>query len=436
MALGILKQIDIFTSIVIKPGEVEFLSVFLGELRYLKKTTSNKEIVKIQVITRKFIEEISAKLKIDLNSDYIFYENLTNHLESTFSQVNADFEISSIVKEVLKSYPEVLKVAKESIGIFEQYIKRSLDNAEIAYIVVHICAAVERNRNSNDQYSVLLVCHGGIGTSQLLMERLRKYFNFHVVDVVSAHDLPGTPLDEVDLVISTIPLEEPPMNYIQVSPMLSDKDCINVGKTLSTINGHELVDEEVEAQKKLIQKIQMFINDYEDKKEMSARVTKELKRYFGLEEEISLSMLLTEESIQIDVECETWEEAIRASARYLLEHNYIEERYVDAMIDNIKMNGPYIVIAPGFALPHEAIDSGALKLGMSLTRLKKPVYFHHPLYDPIDWVCCLSTVDKEKHLKAMFHRVNLLQNDIFRFEIAHATTNWEVVEIIRKYESR
>ena len=73
---------------------------------------------------------------------------------------------------------------------------------------------------------------------------------------------------------------------------------------------------------------------------------------------------------------------------------------------------------------------------MSLTRLKKPVYFHHPLYDPIDWVCCLSTVDKEKHLKAMFHLVNLLQNDIFRFEIAHATTNWEVVEIIRKYESR
>lgn len=436
MALGILKQIDIFTSIVINPGEVAFLSNFLGELRYLKRTTSNKEIVKIQVITRKFIEQVSKKLKIDLNSDYIFYENLTNHLESTFSQINLDFEVSNIVKEVLKEYPEVVKAAKESKEILEQYIKRSLESAEIAYIVVHICAAIERNRNSRDQYSVLLVCHGGIGTSQLLLERLRKYFNFHVVDVVSSHDLEGRPLDEVDLVISTIPLEHAPMKYIQVSPMLSDEDCIKVGKLLSTVKGHEVLDEEKEKQKKLIQKISMYINDYDNKDEMNEQITKELRRFFGMEKEVSLSRLLTRQAIETDVECETWEDAIRASARYLLENDYIEERYVDAMIENVKTNGPYMVIAPGFALPHEAIDSGAKKLGMSLIRLKKPISFHHFAYDPIEWVCCLSTIDKEMHLKAMFHLVNLLHNDVFRFEIAQAGSSNEIAEIIKKYESR
>lgn len=436
MARGILKQIDIFTNIVVSPGEVSFLSNILNQMRYLKKTTVNKEIVKIQVVTRRFIEKVSSELKIDLNGDYIFYENLTNHLESTFSQVNNDFEINSTIQEVLEKYPETFVAAKNNREILETYINRKLSEAEIAYIVVHICAAIQRNKNSRDQYSVVLVCHGGIGTSQLLLERLRKYYNFNVKDVVSAHDLIGRPFDDVDLVISTIPLEDIPIKHIQVSPMLSDSDCIKVGKVLSTIKGHQPVDEIEESQKKLIHKIEMYIDDYEDKELMKQQIVNELKRFFDIKEDIGLARLLTEAAIQVDVECENWEEAIRKSAEYLLEKDYVEERYVDAMVKNMEKNGPYMVIAPGFALPHESIDSGAKQLGMSLIRLKNPVSFGHSVYDPIRWVCSLSTIDKEIHLKAIFRLANLLHNNAFRYEIDTAASPKEIAEIIEKYESR
>ncbi len=39
----------------------------------------------IQMITRQYISGISAELGINLNVDYDFFENLSNHLESIFS---------------------------------------------------------------------------------------------------------------------------------------------------------------------------------------------------------------------------------------------------------------------------------------------------------------------------------------------------------------
>ncbi len=92
MACAILMQIDNFSQIMINSGEIAFLSKILSKLRYLKKTEPDNDIVKIQIVTRKFIEEVSKKLGMDLKQDYIFYENLSNHLASTFSEVISDIK--------------------------------------------------------------------------------------------------------------------------------------------------------------------------------------------------------------------------------------------------------------------------------------------------------------------------------------------------------
>ena len=54
----------------------------------------------------------------------------------------------------------------------------------------------------------------------------------------------------------------------------------------------------------------------------------------------------------------------------------------------------------GICTPHEALNAGASKVGMSLIRLKTPVPFGKEEMDPIEWVCCLSAINKETHLKA------------------------------------
>lgn len=61
---------------------------------------------------------------------------------------------------------------------------------------------------------------------------------------------------------------------------------------------------------------------------------------------------------------------MRKSGEILPEKGYIKPRYLDTMIQNIEENGPYVVLSPGFAVPHEGLEAGSIKVGMSLIRLR------------------------------------------------------------------
>ena len=437
MAKGMIDQIQQFIVKEIPDTEIYYVASVLNRMKYIEKTTSNKEIVKMQVITRNFIEKISKDIHRNLQGDYIFYENLINHLESTFSTLGDRFAINSVVDEILQRYPEVKQATERNVYVFEEYVGRKLSEEEIAYIVVHICAAIERNKNETVRYSVVLVCNGGIGTSQLLLARLEKFFHLDVIDIIPAHDIENMNMDDVDAVISTISLEGKGIEYIQVDPLLTDEDCIRVGEKLSKIHPKvsekETISEENQDSLKSLETIKDILE--EDEEEIAiGKIKSVIESFFQKKEETTLSDLLPAQAIQIGVECSDWKGAIEASAKYLLKNGAINENYIKAMIKNVMENGPYIVVAPGFALPHEALNAGASKVGMSLIRLKTPVPFGKKEMDPIEWVCCLSAINKETHLKAMFQLVNLFYNQSFRKQIKECKTGEEIYKIIEQFE--
>lgn len=437
MAKGMIDQIQQFIVKEIPDTEIYYVASVLNRMKYIKKTTSNKEIVKMQVITRNFIEKISKDIHRNLQGDYIFYENLINHLESTFSTLGDRFAINSVVDEILQRYPEVKQATERNVYVFEEYVGRKLSEEEIAYIVVHICATIERNKNETVRYSVVLVCNGGIGTSQLLLARLEKFFHLDVIDIIPAHDIENMNMDDVDAVISTISLEGKGIEYIQVNPLLTDEDCIRVGEKLSKIHPKvsekETISEENQDSLKSLETIKDILE--EDEEEIAiGKIKSVIESFFQKKEETTLSDLLPAQAIQIGVECSDWKGAIEASAKYLLKNGAINENYIKAMIKNVMENGPYIVVAPGFALPHEALNAGASKVGMSLIRLKTPVPFGKKEMDPIEWVCCLSAINKETHLKAMFQLVNLFYNQSFRKQIKECKTGEEIYKIIEQFE--
>ena len=182
-----------------------------------------------------------------------------------------------------------------------------------------------------------------------------------------------------------------------------------------------------------LEKIKEILEDRNDEDSLT-KIKTVIDAFFQKKEETMLSDLLPAQAIQIGVECSDWKEAIKASAQYLIKKGAINEHYVDAMIQNVMENGPYIVVAPGFALPHEALNAGASKVGMSLIRLKTPVPFGKEEMDPIEWVCCLSAINKETHLKAMFQLVNLFYNQSFRVKIKECKTGEEIYKIIEQFE--
>ncbi len=97
---------------------------------------------------------------------------------------------------------------------------------------------------------------------------------------------------------------------------------------------------------------------------------------------------------------DSWESAVAESGRLLLETGCIEERYIGRMVATCRELGPYIAIAPGFAIPHARPEDGARKVCLSLVVVKEGVKFgsHN---DPVYVLVAFSTPDKHSHIKVL-----------------------------------
>lgn len=439
---NILQRISQYCGVEVNQEEEKLLSNLFINLNYLKKSNLDTKIVTLQIITRKFIEKVSEDLQIDLNGDYTFFENLVSHLESFSFRGSSSEPMEELFTD--QALPaNVYESVYENIHIIQQAIEKNIAETDIKYIVIHVCAAIERKKLESAKINVLVVCSGGVGTSQLIFARLKNYFNFRYIDTVARHDLNNVLKNkehQVDLIISTIPLENISIDYVVVDPSLTGNDILRVYDKVEKIRKDnrriDMKDKSKKDPRILIDNIIKVTNKYV--KENSVQYAEEIMSvvYSFFKEENrypELYHLLKPEYIQLDVECNTFEEAIRQSAQKLLDEGFIEERYIDAMIQSVKKYGPYIVISEGVAVPHAATDDGSNRVGMNLIRLKKPVDF---LGKSVKYVCCLSVVDAKKHSNAFFHLVNSLQIPDFKKQLDLAKTPHEVAMVIKKFEQQ
>lgn len=148
-----------------------------------------------------------------------------------------------------------------------------------------------------------------------------------------------------------------------------------------------------------------------------------------------LNELLTEKTIFLHQTAQDWKEAIRKAAAPLLADGAIEARYVDAMIQSVEDNGPYIVITPGVAIPHSRPEAGVNRLGMSLATFKEGVRFSNKDTKPVKIVIVLAAIDSVTHLRALSQLTSLLGEPGAIDRLAEMTSTKEVVSLIQQFST-
>lgn len=108
--------------------------------------------------------------------------------------------------------------------------------------------------------------------------------------------------------------------------------------------------------------------------------------------------VIEKDFIQVMERVDTWKDAIRIAATPLLKNGFIQESYIDAMIQTVLDFGSYIVIAPYIAMPHARSDTRVLKNAISILKLKEPVYFDKQEDSKATLIMPIACVDNEKHL--------------------------------------
>lgn len=138
---------------------------------------------------------------------------------------------------------------------------------------------------------------------------------------------------------------------------------------------------------------------------------------------------MLEENIQVVKEIGSWEEAINYASKPLLEKNLIETKYVEAMIQNIRELGPYVVLMPGVAMPHSRPEHGVNETSMSLLKIDTGISFSEKKED-VKLVFILAAKDSTSHMDAIVGLTDLLECEDRVRMLTEAKNSNEIYSII------
>ena len=126
-----------------------------------------------------------------------------------------------------------------------------------------------------------------------------------------------------------------------------------------------------------------------------------------------LEDLLSEDNVSFHYPAETWEDVIRHGGQLMVDAGFTDPTYTEAMIDVVRDMGPYIVLAPGLAMPHARPEMGAKQVGTALVTLEKPIDFGSPENDPVSVAVFLCAPNKDEHIQLLTVIATLFEEEEF-----------------------
>ena len=142
-----------------------------------------------------------------------------------------------------------------------------------------------------------------------------------------------------------------------------------------------------------------------------------------------LQDLLSEDNVSFRYPAETWEDVIRHGGQLMVDAGFTDPTYTEAMIDVVRDMGPYIVLAPGLAMPHARPERGAKQVGAALVTLEKPIDFGSPENDPVSVAIFLCAPNKDEHIQLLTDIATLFEDE----EFLDAAVNFESIEDVQSF---
>ncbi|MFW2490366.1 BglG family transcription antiterminator [Clostridium chromiireducens] len=220
-------------------SEVYYLYQYFISFGLIKDVTENENKVLNQLdclaITyrNKVTQCIEEILQINIAKNQNIMEKLLLHIRPMLNRMEHDIQISNLLMNDIKvHYPILLNICKAATLMVSHDMKlKVIPIDEIGYLTLYYQLGLEESHSERKR--VLVVCHSGYGTSKLLSTKLKRYFpEFEIIESVSANRILNMNLDDIDFVISTVPLDLKNNPYLLVSTFLSEHDIKNISDFL------------------------------------------------------------------------------------------------------------------------------------------------------------------------------------------------------------
>ena len=338
---------------------------------------------------------------------------------------------NALASEIKKYYSHILEITKNALE-GTPYFEHVITEEDAIPFAVNFLGWMYKGKPITSQtLHILIVCSANIGTSLLLKGQIASLYPGAVIHTAVIGSDYSNYAEYIDFIVSTVPLVTNDIPLVVVNTFLTAHDKYQLERMGGNKQGEDANYQRFV--KDFIFMAKDFMPSYDIKVLLqrlnSYFMTNKGKIIYETGGKPMLGDLITKERIQLVDQVDGWEAAIRLASKPLEEDASVEPSYTEAMIDSVKRLGPYIVLAPGIALPHARPESGVRAMSMALLKVSEPVYFTEEKYANLFFV--LASTDGTSHLDAL-RELSIIFSDHSAMEkFMNSQTRDELYELIR-----
>lgn len=220
-------------------------SIYL--LQYLVSTRFDRDGIhssetpdRVDKVTRYYVKAINGLEHLNISYDSV-KNDLANHIKPMLNRIDNHIYIkNNLLNEIKLEYGnlfrDIVRISSQAEKVFNI---EKISRDESGFIVLYFAKYIEQG---NTQQKVLIMCTSGVGTSELLKVKVKKYFReLEIVDVISTAKYRKNvdKYKNIDLILTTVDVQTPKgIPKLLVSAMFTNKDKERL-KNLLRDNRHE-----------------------------------------------------------------------------------------------------------------------------------------------------------------------------------------------------
>ncbi|MCB5950479.1 BglG family transcription antiterminator [Enterococcus sp. BWT-B8] len=418
--------------------ELRFIIMHVLSINIVKRTSFKQ--------SPELLKAIKHSINYFEKSSITFFENKQELCDVLYQHIiPASYRIrfgvpdeGDLSQSIRQEYREFYFIVKKAVCPVERILGIEFVEEELSYILIIFLSFLKGEKITEEkQKTAVVVCMHGVSVSRLLLENLKEL----LPDILFKRYMSLREFYElnpqVDIVFSTVGVDTDIPTFF-IKHFLTDHekrtlkrkvegtifsrysysegiDSLNLDGLLQVIEKYA----DIRAKGQLKQELEQFLLPDNDNEEITGSLV--------FKDDYSLLELLPRQNIQIYDKALNFNEAIRLSAKPLLQNGSIETGYVEKILEGYNPEYPYFVIAPEVAIPHDGPENGVNKLGMSFLRVREPIPFSKELSVRI--IVMIAPKDKKTHLNAVTTLYNLVNNEAFRSALLTAPYEQDIYDL-------
>lgn len=295
--------------------DIYSLSIYLQANRLEFSPSRSFIDERFSIATKNMIERMSITVNANLRDDDQLYKDVLVHIYHMVYRMEHKIYIENPLLEQIKvdfrlMYDLVWLVLNEE----KDYLGIEITDDELGFLMLHFQSALDRTEKSK---RILVVCPNGVVSSNFIIERLKSNFPpLDVIELTSLSKLETVATDNVDLIISTVPIPNLNTKVVVISPLVTESDIKKIN-----LNYRNII-KSIPKQENLIPK--------------------------------NIAKYMDKDLIFVDHKLKTPNEIIKHVTKVLEHKNYVNKKYYQSVLDREKQGSTELTT--NAAVPHGSIE--------------------------------------------------------------------------------